>query len=160
WGRSAATAAQVGRADARLWQDQLHPARTFPIARERGYDRAHLLIAREHQEGGRASIALHAHDEQVGFRVGKFIDAMRRDRATAMNVGINERSQGQWAFQSRIKGEPDFAQEGEIRAEASCCDDFVNRTNALFFSYNDHALCRAPERLNLDASHQPCLSLL
>src|SRR5258707_14733068 len=60
------TASQIGRAHARFWQDEFHPARAFPIAAERGYDGADLLVAGQHQKRWGASITFHAHDKDIG----------------------------------------------------------------------------------------------
>src|SRR5260370_18995505 len=69
--RHSARAASIRRADARFRQHQFDPAGGFPVAGERGDNRAHLLIPGEREEGGRASIALHPHDVEVLFGVGE-----------------------------------------------------------------------------------------
>ena len=73
-------------------------------------DRAHLLIARGHQESWRAAIAFHSDDEEILFRVAEFDHAMRAHGAAGMQVGVDQRREGRRGFDHGIKREAQFGQ--------------------------------------------------
>ncbi|MGH8430271.1 MAG: hypothetical protein ACREUF_07700, partial [Solimonas sp.] len=116
-------------ADAGLGQNEAHIIGGRFIAGEMGGDRAHLLIARQQQEGGCAAIALDAGDEELRLGMLKLAPAMRRHRSAGMEIGIDQGTERAAAFDDWIEIELDFAREGEIRALAGRRDDAIERTN-------------------------------
>src|SRR6187399_1232994 len=56
---------QRAAANTRLGQHQLDALRRFPVASDVSHDRPNLLVAREHQEGWRATIGLHAREVEA-----------------------------------------------------------------------------------------------
>src|SRR6185436_523365 len=88
-------------------------------------------VTRREQKRRRAAVALHADDEEILFRVRELPRAVRADRAAAVLVGIDQRSERSRAFEPRIESEPHFAQHVEIRAEAGADDHLVNIDAAL-----------------------------
>src|SRR5258708_20551483 len=100
-----------------FWQHESDPAGALPIADKGRHNGAYLFVARQCQERRRAPIALHAHEEQIGFRMRQFIYAMWVDGATTMDIRIDQRRQGHGAFQAGIKREPHFASELQVRAQ-------------------------------------------
>ena len=76
------TAAHAG-----LGQHQLDLARGLVVAGERGDDRAHLLVAGEHEEGRRPAIALHPGEVEAGLRLRELARAVRAHGAAACTLG-------------------------------------------------------------------------
>ena len=64
-------------------------------------DRAHLLVAGQHQEGRRAAVGLHAGEVEAGLGLGQLARAVRAHRAAAVQVGIDQRRQRGRAFERR-----------------------------------------------------------
>ena len=68
-------------------------SRRVPVAGDVGNDRAHLLVARHHQERRRATVGLHAGEVEAGLGLRQFARAMRPHRAAAVQIGIDQRRQ-------------------------------------------------------------------
>src|SRR5688500_18823860 len=92
-GRSAAWADRclvfrIGRAHAGLWQDQFDATGGVPVPGDRRDDGAGLLVAGEHQERGRAAIALHANRVDVRIRVLQLLGTVRAHGPAAVQVRV------------------------------------------------------------------------
>ena len=126
----AAAASQICRpcaAHAGFRQIELDARGGFMIARERGGDRAHLLMPGREQESRRAAVALHAGDEEIGLRMRQLIRAMRANRAAAVQIGIDQRADAAGAFEPRIERQPYLPQHRKVRPESGRDDDLIDR---------------------------------
>ena len=92
------------RAHARRRQGQLHASRPVQIAGQLGHDRAHLLIAGEHEERRRPPVTLHPDHEEVRLGLAQLLGAVRRHRAAAVHVGIDERARAPAGSPPRGRG--------------------------------------------------------
>src|SRR5690606_11366249 len=79
------------------------------------HHRPHLLVAGKQEEGGRATIALHADDKEVGLRVRQVSDAVRSDGSTGSRRGINQVGQGEGGFENWVNVETKLALQGQVR---------------------------------------------
>ena len=116
FGRTAATVRSLGRCDwtaahARLRQSQLDALGRFAVACDIGDDRAHLLIASQHQECWGAAVGFHARELVAGLGLGEFACAMRSHRAAAMFVRVDERGEQGRAFKRRIERDAQLPQK-------------------------------------------------
>ena len=107
-----------GAADAGLGQHQLHLPRRRMVAGDLGDDRAHLLVARRHQEGRRPSVGLRADDEEARLRMRELGRAVRRHGAAGVQVRVDQRRQRRRRLDRRIERHPQLAQHAEIGPEA------------------------------------------
>jgi hypothetical protein len=84
----------VAVADAGLGQVGLHIAGRLPVAGEGDDDRAGLLVAGGQQERRRLPVGPDPDRVLAGFGVGEFVDAVRRDGAAGVQVGVDQRGAG------------------------------------------------------------------
>jgi hypothetical protein len=83
----------------------------------------------------------------------EFRVAVRPDGATGVQVGINHGRERRGAFHNRIESELQFAQVGEIRAEARCDDDFIDGTHVAVTRAHVDAIGTAFDRFGLKRQH-------
>ena len=96
------------------------------VAREFGNHRADLLIAGRQQEGRRATIGFRADYDEAAFRLREFGDAVRRDGAAGMQIGIDQRRELRRRLHRRIQVDAQLAQERQIGPEAGGHDDAIH----------------------------------
>ena len=125
--RAAIASRSIRRAaNAGLRKHQLDLARGLMIAGDLGDDGANLLVAGHHQEGRRAAIGLRADDHEAGFGLRELGNAMRRNGAAGMEVGIDQRRQLRRRLDGRVELDAKLAQEREIGPEAGRHHDAID----------------------------------
>ena len=117
---------KVGRAHARLRQDEVDVVRRRKVSGDGRHDRADLLVAGQHQEGRRAAIALDPDRVEARLRMGEFAVAVRRHRSAGVQVRVDQRAERLRALQPRIEVEPQLAGQVQVRALSGRDDDPVD----------------------------------
>jgi hypothetical protein len=75
---------------------------------------------------------------------------MWADGATGVNVGVDQRSQHPWAFESRFEVETNFTQEREIGPQSGGNDNFIDNNGsilAVILAYHSKTAVRLPHDL-------------
>ena len=140
---AAASASGRRRAHARGRQGQLHASRRLQIAGEGGHDRAHLLVPGEHEKRRRPAVALHPDHEEVRLGLAQLLDAVRRHRAAAVHVRVDERRERPRALHRGVEVEAQLAEHGQVRPESRHGDDLVEGAERAALGVEDgHARLR------------------
>ena len=95
------------------------------VAGKKRCDGAHLFVAGCHQECRRASVALDADCEISGFWMRELVVAVRRDRSTGMEIGIDHRAERAWAFKPGVEIKTELARQRKVGALPGCNDDAI-----------------------------------
>ncbi len=108
---------EVRGADAGLRQVELHVARSFPVTSQGGDDRAGLLVAGGQQEGRGTAVGLRADGVVARFGVREFVDAVRRDGAAGVLVGIDQRGERAGRTEDRVQVETQLGDDVVVGPE-------------------------------------------
>ena len=117
---------KVGRAHARLRQDEVDVVRCGDVAGDGRHDRADLLVAGQHQEGRRPPVALDADGVEARLGMGELAVAVRRHRSAGVQVRVDQRPERLRALQPRVEVEPQLAGQVQVRALSGRDDDPVD----------------------------------
>src|SRR5690606_6921885 len=117
-------------------------------------DRPRLLVAGEHQERGRAAVALRTHRVEAGLGMSQLRLAMRRHRAARVRVRVDQGSQAYRSLGHRVEVEPELAREAQVGPEAGRGDHLVDGQGPLVRSHHGQALAREVEALDGEAGYE------
>ena len=106
----------------------------FEIACDGGHHRASLLEPGGHQERGRTTVALDPHGVQAGLRMRELAVPMRAHGATAVLVGIDQRTQRFVRLQPRVELDAQLAGQRQVRPLTGGANDLVDAVDAKGFA--------------------------
>ena len=95
------------------------------VAGEPRGDRAHLLVSRGEEECRRATVALHAREEEVRSRAAELGESVRLDGAAAVHVRVDERREPSRGLDDVVELEADLTEHVEVRPEPGGVHDDV-----------------------------------
>src|SRR5580658_129722 len=96
------------------------------MASEPGSDRTCLPVAGGQQKRWRATIALHANDEETRLGLRQFDCSVQPHVAARMGSRVDELRKTPWALEYRVQIEPEFAQNRMVGPEAGRGNNLVD----------------------------------